>query len=206
MPSLSPWLRRLARHPVALEAAKDGRTKSNQQDMGKTERMNPPIIRTKDLIADTLELMSIIDNCEEFGGCYLWNGHTNGNGHPKKRRTSVRRIAWEANNGPIPKGMFVTTCNNIKCLSCLKLVTKAQITRKAMKNPATQLKRRAAGARANRPSFGKITMEIAREIRLSEKTGKEWAKELGVSKALVSHVRCGRSWVEHSNPFAGLMR
>lgn len=158
-------------------------------------------------IEDTLTLMAIIDRTEEWGDCILWTGYCSKKNQPKFRAQMVRRMVWEANNGPIPDGMLVSTrCNNPKCVSCLKLTTKAAITRKAMANPATKLKRRASGARFARPVLGKITMEIAREIRLSEKTGKEWAKELGVSKALVSHVRCGRSWVEHSNPFAGLMR
>jgi len=161
-------------------------------------------------IEDTLTLMDIIDRTEEWGDCLLWNSYFRKTNQPKFRGKMVRRMVWEAQNGPIPEGMFASTkCNSPRCVSCLKLTTKAEITKKAMANPATRLKRRASGARANRNRFGKITMDIAREIIATKETkqGKVWAKELGTSCALVSHVRCGRSWVEHQgNPFAGLMR
>jgi len=68
-----------------------------------------------------------------------------------------------------------------------------------------KLKRAASAAATNRPKFGKITMDIARDIRDSEKDGKQWAKDLGVSPSLISKVRQNKSWVDMRNPFLGLM-
>ena len=163
------------------------------------------MILTKRLIEDTLTLMDAIDQTEEFGGCYLWTGYTK-SGQPAKGGRLMRRVVWEAGNGPMPAGRWISTCKHPHCLAHLRLVTRAQITSATTKNPATRLKRRAASARANREVNGKITMDIAKEMRASEKSNKEWAEELKVSPALVSNVRCNRSWVDHSNPFAGLMR
>lgn len=160
------------------------------------------------LIADTLKMMEIHENLEEFGGCLFWTGATTARLHPKIANGHVRRVLWALMHGPIPERMLVTTkCGHVKCLSCLALVTRSEVSRKALADPVTKLKRRASCARLNRISMGKITIEIAREIRASPKTGREMARELGVSESLVSLVRLGKSWVEFTgNPFSGLMR
>ena len=156
---------------------------------------------------DTLLLMRIHQKIDEFGGCLLWNSTTNACGHPKLDHKSARRILWKIVRGPIPPGMFVTTCSNRLCMACLRLVSKGEISKKTMANPVTQLKRRASGARANRERFGKLTMDLAEQIRASTETGKVWAERLKVSASLISKVRAGKTWVAHSgNPFAGLLR
>lgn len=159
-------------------------------------------------VEDTLLLMEIIGQTDEFGDCLLWNGHTNGNGHPKIYRQSGRRMVWQADQGAIPDGLLITTtCGHPHCLAHLKTTTKAAVSRKAMANAVTLLKRRAAGARANRARFGKLTMALAQEIRDSAEPGRVWAKRLQVSDSLISKLRTGQTWVEHvGNPFAGLFR
>lgn len=146
--------------------------------------------------------------CIEEGDCMLWTGRTNGCGHPKLSRQPARRVVWEAVNGPIPAGKMVTTsCRDVACLepTHLVLTTKSEVSLINNACTATRLKRSATAARTARAKFGKITMAIAREIRSSDKTGRDWAKELGVSVSLVSLVRQNKSWVEHSSPWAGLL-
>lgn len=151
----------------------------------------------------------------DCGDCWVWQGPTNGSGHPKvslrdadgRSWVSARRVTYTAAKREIPAGRLITVnCGNPKCLNPdhLTLTTKADAARKGNANPATRIKRAASSARSNQLRFGKITMEIAREIRNSDKTGTEWAAELGCSVSLVSLVRRNKSWVEQGNPFAQL--
>lgn len=153
-------------------------------------------------------VLAIHAKCTEEGDCLLWTGRTNGCGHPKLSRQPARRVVWEAVNGPIPAGKMVTTsCRDVACLAPghLVLTTKSEVSLINNACTTTRLKRSASAARTARAKFGKITMDIARQIRTTDKTGRDWAKELGVSVSLVSLVRQNKSWVEHSSPWAGLL-
>lgn len=143
----------------------------------------------------------------DCGGCRLWQGSTNEKGHPKLHNKSARRAVWAAVNGPIPDGMLVTVnCGRAGCLEPkhLELTTKSKASQISNARPAVMLKRRAMSAATNRLLLGKITLAIAAEIKCSDKTGVEWAKELKVSPSLISKVRRGKSWVDYSSPWAGL--
>lgn len=156
-------------------------------------------------------LQALKDRCDEIGDCWIWTGSDNGSGHPKVRvagiSRSARRFVWEIVNGAIPLAKMVTpSCKDRACLNPdhLVLTDKSKVSLAAV-CPTMTLKKSAASARTNRAKFGKITMDIARQIRTSDKTGRDWAKELGVSVSLVSLVRQNKSWVEHSSHWAGLM-
>ena len=147
--------------------------------------------------------------CKECGDCLLWPGATNGKGHPKSEGTTLRRQVWTAAKGPIPQGKLVTVdCGQSLCLEPehLVLTTRSEMTKKVNARPAVKARRAASGVRLNRARMGKIDMDIARQIRSDDRTGKAWAAELGVSESLISHVRCGIRYAELSNPFAGLIR
>lgn len=164
----------------------------------------------------TPELLSRVHaRCEECGDCLRWKGATNGKGHPKvawtddrgRTHISARRVVWSAVNGPIPKGKLVTvSCQTPDCLNPehLVLTTKKAAATQGNANSVVRLKRQASSAATNRAKLGKITIEIAREIRSSERSGVDWARELNCSPSLVSHVRRNLSWVEHASPFNGL--
>lgn len=154
------------------------------------------------------ELERIKARTYDDGGCWIWTGSNNGAGHPKLQNGSARRKVWELSKSAPQKHLVISvTCGNALCLNPdhLMCTTKAVVSRISNARTSVKLRRSASSAKANRVKLGKITMEIAREIRSSDKQGKDWAKELGVSVSLVSHVRRGRSWVDHSNPFAGLL-
>lgn len=150
----------------------------------------------------------LVERCLDDGGCLIWQGATNGAGYPKYGRAAVRRMAWELAFGPLKKSDLVTvTCGCSLCVekTHLKKTTKGEVTSISNSRPAVQLKRAASLAKTNRVRIGKITMDIAREIRNSEKSGLELAAELNVSTSLISNVRKNKSWRDYSNPFAGLM-
>lgn len=154
-----------------------------------------------------MNLEFIHSRCKEDGGCQIWQGSTNGSGHPKMHDRTCRRVVWELVKGPLPKGKLVTTsCDDVRCLNPehLKLTTKSEVSKASNARHSTKLKRAAASARTNRAKLGKITMDTARMIRASDRLGIDLAKELNVSPSLISHVRRGASWVEHSSPWAGL--
>ncbi len=87
------------------------------------------------------------------------------------------------------------------------MTTKAEAARKANARADVRIKKSLGNAKAAREKFGRITIDIAREIRASAETGKSIAERLSVSTSLVSLVRRGKSWCEATtNPFAGLAR
>lgn len=159
-------------------------------------------------MADAVAVAALAARCTECGDCLLWRGHCNGRGHPKVRNGSARRVMWAALHGKdVPAGRLVTVnCGQAKCLAAghLVLTTRSAVSRASNARPAVRLKRAVASARTNRARVGKIDMDVARRIRASDRPQAEWAAELGVSTSLVSKVVTGRSWVEHSGPWAGL--
>ena len=166
-------------------------------------------ILTKTLVDDTLKLMHLMERMTEDGDCYLWTGSTNAAGHPKLHDQPTRRVIWRLVHGEIPEGkMITTTCSQSTCLcpEHLALTTKSEISRKVAQRHDFILRKSAANAKSARDKLGKITMEMAREIRESERTGRDLARELGVSTSLISCVRTFKSWKEHSSPWAGLLR
>lgn len=156
----------------------------------------------------TLRLMHIISRCQEDCDCQIWTGATNGVGHPKMQGFSVRRVVWEGSRYALRCDQLITTtCGHPGCLNPahLKVTSKSEVAKISNARYSVKLKRSATSARSNRARFGKITMSIAREIRESQKLGKQLAKELGVSNSLISKVRQGKSWVDHTNPYLSLV-
>jgi len=155
-----------------------------------------------------LTIEQMYARCTDDCGCMLWTGAHNHKGHPKIRDESARRVVWEMTEGPIPPGKLVSVdCGRPQCLSHLVLTTKAEAARKANARADVRIKKSLGNAKAAREKFGRITIDIAREIRASAETGKSIAERLSVSTSLVSLVRRGKSWREATtNPFAGLAR
>lgn len=156
-----------------------------------------------------MTLEEIYARCTEDGDCLIWTGPANNYRHPTLSGAAVRRIVWRLLHGEIPDGKLVTTnCGDSLCLckDHLVLTTKSEVSLKVAQRHDYALRKAASNARTAREKFGLITMDIARDIRESDKTGVALAAELGVSVYLISNVRTHKSWREHSNPFAGLMR
>jgi hypothetical protein len=151
----------------------------------------------------------ILARCDEDADCMIWLGCRGQTNQPKTGNGSVRRIAWTLVNGEIPAKRLVTvTCGHSMCLNPdhLALTTKSAVIRKVLSRLDVKVRKTASSRRSTRASLGKITMEIARDIRASDKLGRDWARELGVSESLVSLVKRGKTWKEPANMWAGLAR
>jgi hypothetical protein len=148
------------------------------------------------------------------GDCLLWSGADNGKGHGKitltrngrRRNMTVRRYVWELRKGKLAPGQLVTvTCEHANCVVHLAATTKSEAARKGNAPLEVRIKRSRASAQTNQRKLGKASMQIAREIRASPKSGKELALERDISESLVSKIRHNRAWKDYSNPFTTLL-
>lgn len=163
----------------------------------------------------SLTLQDIHARCTECGDCRIWDGATNGKGDPKIHTIgphgkriwlSGRRIVMALKLGRAldRKELVTASCGNKLCLEHLEITDRSAVSRRTNAQAATRAKRSVASARTNQAKIGKLTMEAARAIRASDKTGRALAHEYGVSYGLISRVRLHRGWKEQGNPFAGL--
>lgn len=149
---------------------------------------------------------------DEVGECLIWRGSVSGEGYPTMKCGGacrlVRRVMMEAQNIELaPRQPVITTCGEKLCISrkhlrksTVALAAKAAAARGAFSRPDRRAKI-AAGKR----KIGKLTMEIAREIRLSADTGPVLAARYGVNRSLINRIKKGTAWVDFASPFAGLM-
>jgi len=168
------------------------------------------------LIAETLEIMRIMDSTAEEADCILWTGATGQSGHPIYKPqgcgcTLVRRAMFELTKGSLqPRVPIDTTCGERRCINPAHLVesTVQAVAKRAAKRGAWGGVKRAAKIAATKRLKGKLTIEAAREIRMSDDTGKNLAARYGVHVSLIKGIKAGRAWKEYTNtnPFAGLMR
>lgn len=135
----------------------------------------------------------------EEGECALWTGFAD-NGAPQVfidgKYQMVRRVLWEAERGPIPKGMHPRcNCGEVRCINLehIRLRSTRQIAKEAAKTGAwSSLLRRAKIAAARRKT-SKLTQADVDRIRAAD-NGAAIARELGVSKALANKIRRGVAW------------
>lgn len=161
-----------------------------------------------------MTLDDIKARCEEEGECWHWKhyGGVNGN-YPQARIGgkwhNVRRMTWEAANGPIRKGLrIVPCCGNRRCINPdhMKALTESQKSKLAAKRGAfSSPVRGAAISRAQRGKRSKLTDACAADIRASIEPAPVLAERYGVSTSLVHSIRRGNRWREYTaSPFAGL--
>ena len=165
------------------------------------------------LIANTLEMMAILDRTVEEGECLLWTGATGDSGHPIYKPngcgcTLVRRAMFRLAGGElIPRQPIDTRCGDKLCLNAAHLVqsTIAKIGQRAARRGAwSGLARKVKIAKAKRGKM-KLTEEKAREIRESSESGPVLAARYGVNKSLVNGIKRGVAWRDYTpNPWAGL--
>lgn len=163
-----------------------------------------------------LEMMRILDSTEEYGDCILWTGATGEGGYPIIKVHGhgcklVRRAMFELNGGELlPRVPIRTTCDERTCVNPdhLKQSTVAEIAKHAAKRGAWSSKVRAQKIAASKRAKGKLTLEQAREIRMSEESGPKLSARYGVNKSLINGIKNGRAWKEYSssNLFAALIR
>lgn len=154
----------------------------------------------------------ILDRCIEEGDCWVWQGACAGGerGGPcvnwggKTKR--VRRMLWEALNGPIkPRLVVAATCGNRKCVSpsCAVCVSNKKSKQMAAARGAFSGADKIRKATAANRARSWITDAVVEQIK-SARTAKEANAATGVSVSWAKAIRAGRGRVSFGNPFAGL--
>ena len=166
------------------------------------------------IVSDTLALMALIERTEECGDCLLWTGSVGHSGLPiykpyGKPCTLVRRAMFQLNGGTlIPRKPIDTRCGEKCCVNPAHLFqsTTSKVSQRAAKRGAfSGLVRRSKIAESKR-SISKLTLEQARDIRVSPETGPVLALRYGVNKAVINGIKNGTRWKEYGGHWAGLMR
>jgi hypothetical protein len=180
----------------------------------KTTKKKQPVILTRVLVVETLELMKLVERTEEYADCHLWTGSTTSQGYPTYKAygcgcTLVRRAVFVLNGGVLnPRVPVEMTCGEKLCINPahMKASTCSAIGKKAGARGAWSGKARAAKiAAAKRAKHAKLNIELAREIRLSDEPTQVLVARHGVDRSLINGIRAGTRWKDYSSPFAGLM-
>jgi hypothetical protein len=154
--------------------------------------------------------------CVEDGDCMLWDRSKDRGGRPrlsirtlartKTLTVQPRRMVWELVNGKIPARKYVTvTCGNPACLNPdhMELIAKGEVIRRTAQHEGVKHRRRLAGLASRERS--PLSMEVARYIRASDKSGAQLSRELNIPATTISAIRLYKRWKDlEGNPFAGL--
>lgn len=124
------------------------------------------------------------------GDCWMWCGAIGneyghgviGRGGRHGGTVPAHRVSWEIHNGAVPDGLCVLhRCDVPACVNPKHLFLGTR--------PDNMADMTAKGRRAS-----KLTLEQAATIRSSTGPARLIAKQFGVSRSLVSHIRNGRVW------------
>jgi len=171
----------------------------------------------KQLIAETLEIMRLLDHCEEVDDCWLWKGGTNGDGRPQYTPfvpgygKLLHRAMYKMNGKNLEyRQPLACSCDEKRCINphhqyatTLKFCVGRAAKRGAYSMPAKCAKI----AQTLRNTRSKLTIEQAREIRMSTEPTKVLYPRYGVDASVINGIRSGKRWKEYANtnPFSGLM-
>jgi hypothetical protein len=145
-------------------------------------------------------------------GCAVWGGACVNRTHPAINTSTgiklVRRLVWEAANGPIPAGKIIRcTCGTPRCVNAehLELTTFKKLGKElgALGFMSGQ-KRSAKIASTKRKTHSKLTQEAVDAIRASSETTAVLGERYSITQAHVSKVRLHKVWRDFSSPWAGL--
>jgi HNH endonuclease len=148
---------------------------------------NPP--DTRPVVERIMDMVAMVPEC----GCWLWLGPGNpygqigirGEGAP----TSVHRVMWEHENGPIPDGMFVLhKCDIGLCCNPNHLFLGTQ------QDNMTDKVNKQRQARGEKMWNALLTEPAVIEIRESSLPYAVLAEKFGVSKRAIKAVRTRQNW------------
>lgn len=168
---------------------------------------------TRHLVAEMDLMWDIIEKTDEVGDCWIWNCSTTKRGYPQLKIRGcgckfVRPQVFLMNGGKLnPRQPVDVTCDERKCVNPahLKASSASEIAKKAAKRGAFSGKARAAKIAAARRGKAKLTIEQAREIRMSQESGPVLAKRYGVNKSAINGIKAGTRWKDYTNPFSALI-
>jgi hypothetical protein len=128
-----------------------------------------------------------VDYLVDEKGCWVWQRSITRDGYgqawdPVARRTKkAHRLYYERHVGPIPEGMHIDhKCQNTRCVNPEHL------------EPTVMLEN------LRRSRHSKLSMEDARFIRRSSLSGATLGRQFGVTRAVISAIRTGRTWKEET--------
>lgn len=153
-----------------------------------------------------ITLDDILSNTVEEGDCLLWTGHSSEGKFPRLRKGGgqfvVRRLLWSLAHEAMPNGLQVgCSCKSPLCVHPDHLVvrTKAKAQRGAKRTPDVCVR-----VATVRRAKSKLTMEVVRQIRLSDEPNRDVDRRLGLARGQAWAIRRNLAWVDRANPFAGL--
>lgn len=149
----------------------------------------------------------------EEGDCWNWTGAMQSCGvspvmNWKRKIGSVRRFILYERGGNQPRLIATYNCGNPMCVNPEHTVwtTRGKVQRRttveqSYQNNVIRRKKLSDKARAK----GKLTLELATEIRTLDGNQHQIAAQYGISQATVSAIKRGKTWQSYGgNPFAGL--
>lgn len=158
----------------------------------------------------TIYLVDLLSRTVQDGECMLWLGPSNGSDYPmvsvQRKNKPLRTImAVLLKRTKTKNQVMTTTCGNKRCISPdhLRVSRRSSVLKGTTfdYNNPIRIAKISAHARANK---AKLTIEQAREIRVSDKTHRELALKYGVNKATIGNIKAGRTWKETNNLWRGL--
>ena len=160
----------------------------------------------------TVTIQEIKDRTDEVGDCWVWKKAIT-SGYPQLKVPGracklVRRLVVELDGRPAgARQPVITTCGDPLCVNPahLKPVTVSEVGKRAAAAGGWKGKARGSKIAAKKRATGKLTLEIAREIRMSEESGPVLSARYGVNRSLITRIKRGHAWKDYTNPFGGLM-
>ena len=162
-------------------------------------------------------MMKVVTQIEDDGECWIWTGSVSQQGHPiihfrqpiygHKGCMTVRRYVWLLQYGVLrPREPIGCTCGEKLCVNPAHLFQSSaqKVAKLAAKRGAWKGLDRAIKISVAKRATGKLDIDKAREIRLSEEPGPVLAERYGVNKSLINNIKRGNVWKDYGNPFAGL--
>ena len=161
-----------------------------------------------------LTLAIIKDRCAEEGECWIWQQGTTAGGYPQigskgADTKSVRRLVVALDGRPAkPRQPVAVRCDVKLCCNPERLFpsTARRVGMAAARRGAFNGAGRIAKITHTKRSGpqAKLSMEIARSIRSSDKSSPVLAAEHGVHRSLILRIRQGTAWRDTAHPFFGL--
>lgn len=130
---------------------------------------------------------------EPNSGCWLWLLGTGSHGYGQTKLRGkwllAHRLAWEAKNGPIKRGLNIChKCDNRLCVNADHMFLGTLSDNNA---DMVSKGRHCIGERNAR---AKITDEIAVAIYIADGTHHAIAHHFAVSRTTVTHIKNGNAW------------